>query len=252
MNVRIERRFHGPEHSGNGGYTCGVAAQAVAGPAEVRLLRPPPLERPLELRTTADGVELLDGEVLVARARRAEPSGELPSAISYDEAVRAAEEFDSTAYEKQHPFPGCFTCGPARHDGDGLRLFPGRTARERVIAWPWTPDESVRGPRSAVDPLFVWAALDCPSGLSWYHDTTHRAGPHVLGQLTTRLERLPEIGEPTVVAGWLTSADGRKRYAGSAIWSADGELLAHADATWVRLTEEQWEQFRRGPVTAGA
>jgi len=244
MQVRIEQRFHGPDASGNGGYTCGVAAAAVDGPAQVRLFRPPPLDRTLHLVSTGDGAELRDGETVIARARPGEPSGDLPEPVSYDEAVAAAEEFDVEAYRAQHPFPGCFTCGPARAEGDGLRLFPGRTSRDLLVAWPWAPEESLVGSAGTLDPRYAWAALDCPSGLCWYHDTEHRAGPHVLGQLTARILRLPKAGERLVAAGWLRAVDGRKRHSGSVIWGADGEVLAHADATWVGLTEEQFEQFR--------
>lgn len=29
----------------------------------------------------------------------------------------------------------CFVCGPARAPGDGLRIFPGRVPRHRLVAW---------------------------------------------------------------------------------------------------------------------
>lgn len=244
MQVRIERRFHGPQASGNGGYTCGVAATAIDGPAQVRLLRPPPLDRTLRLVATDEGAELLDGDTVIAQARPGEPAEDLPEPVTYEEAEQAAAEFDVKAYQDQHPFPSCFTCGPARAEDEGLRLFPGRTSRDLLVAWPWQPQESLAGPAGTLDPRYVWAALDCPSGLCWYHDPTYETAPHVLGQLTARIRRLPTAGQRLVAAGWLRSADGRKRHSGSAIWSDDGEVLAHAEATWVRLTEEQFEQFR--------
>ncbi len=45
----ISRRFRGPPTSGNGGYTCGMLAAAASKPVEVRLMRPPPLDRTLEI-----------------------------------------------------------------------------------------------------------------------------------------------------------------------------------------------------------
>lgn len=247
MSVQIAHRFHGPDGSGNGGYTCGLTAQAVdIRGASVRLFRPPPLERPLELSLTdGGGARLLDGTDVVAEAYGADFAlgRQKPlEPISLNEATAAAKAFDVEAYRAQHPFPGCFTCGPARAAGDGLRIFPGRTDRPQTIAWPWVPDDSLLGADGVIDPLYMWAALDCPSGLGWYHDV-ERAGPHVLGSLTATIHHLPEPGQPTVAAGWLNSVDGRKRHSGSAVWSADGELLARASATWIKLSDEQFAQF---------
>ena len=56
--VRIDKRFCGPYDSGNGGYTCGVIAKYIDGPAEVLLRRPPPLNRQLN-------VEKIDGEKVI-------------------------------------------------------------------------------------------------------------------------------------------------------------------------------------------
>ena len=37
-----------------------------------------------------------------------------------------------------------------------------------------------------------------------------------------------------MVVGWPLGEDGRKLYAGTALFTADGELLARARATWIR------------------
>ena len=42
--VSIPSRFNGPPLSGNGGYSCGVLAAFIDGPAQVRLHVPPPLD----------------------------------------------------------------------------------------------------------------------------------------------------------------------------------------------------------------
>ena len=64
----IGRRFRGPPQSGNGGYTCGMLAAAARTPVEVRLMKPPPLDRPLDIREDAETghLLLLDGEETVA------------------------------------------------------------------------------------------------------------------------------------------------------------------------------------------
>ena len=80
--------------------------------------------------------------------------------------------------------------------------------------------------------LLVWASLDCPSG--WAVDDFQREGI-LLGRLAARIDSLPTPGEPHVVIGWGRGIDGRKRYAGSALFTADGELLALARSTWIQL-----------------
>ena len=48
--VRINRRFRGPPDSGNGGYVCGLVAQALGGSdCEITLHAPPSLDRDLQL-----------------------------------------------------------------------------------------------------------------------------------------------------------------------------------------------------------
>src|SRR5688500_18642922 len=64
--ITIGRRYRGPLHSGNGGYSAGLLAQFVDGPAEVTLRLPPPLERPLRVVEQEGRLWLLDGEAIVA------------------------------------------------------------------------------------------------------------------------------------------------------------------------------------------
>ncbi|MFT4613808.1 MAG: hypothetical protein ACI9NT_000949, partial [Bacteroidia bacterium] len=65
----IPARYNGPPASGNGGYSCGVLAAYVEGPARVRLHVPPPLDTVMEVRhLDAGNVELYDGDTLVGTA----------------------------------------------------------------------------------------------------------------------------------------------------------------------------------------
>jgi hypothetical protein len=80
----------------------------------------------------------------------------------------------------------------------------------------------------------VWAALDCPSG--WAVDDFQREGV-LLGRMATEIDRLPAPGEPHVVIGWRVGEEGRKRFAGSALLTADGEVLARSRSTWIVPTE---------------
>jgi hypothetical protein len=233
--VTIERRFNGPPDSANGGCACGLLARELGGPAEVTLRRPPPLERPLAIRRLeGDRVGLLDGDELVAEAAPAEVEDPPHPPVSLDDAAAGPEGFP---FFGRHPFPTCFVCGPHRAPGDGLRIFPGPVAGGEVFAAPWTPDDSLGPAGSALAPELVWAGLDCPTSTP----VANRAQPGgtqrpiVLARLAARIAGPVEVGRPHVVTAWPVLIDGRKRQAGSALYTADGELRAVARALWIEL-----------------
>jgi len=211
----IPARFNGPPGSANGGYAAGLFSEALGGGVEITILRPPPLETQLDIV----GDELRHGDVAVAKARRVLVPPDAPEPVSLAEAEEASQRY---AGFEHHAYPTCFTCGPKRDDG--LGIFAGPVAgRDGLVAAPWTPRGNVR-------PEIVWAALDCPSG--WAVDDFQREGV-LLGRMAAAIGGIPKPGEPHVVAGWRIGEEGRKRYAGSALWSADGELLARARSTWL-------------------
>jgi hypothetical protein len=217
--VIVPARYNGPPDSGNGGYTCGLLAEHVRRVAEVTLRRPPPLATELDVVRVENGVELRRGEAVIAEARPVELAADVPEPASLAEAAAASTRYAGFAH---HAYATCFTCGPARDDG--LRVFAGPLeGRPGLVASPWTPGEDVR-------PEIVWAALDCPSG--WAVDDFQREGV-LLGRMAARILRLPEPGAPHVVLGWRVGEDGRKRYAGSALHTADGESLAVSRSTWI-------------------
>lgn len=240
--VTIAARFHGPPGSGNGGYSCGVVAREFGqNPAEVSLVAPPPLDRPLTMVSDVGQMRLLDGDEVIAVAQRASEPDAGP-VVSAPDATDAVARFDEKAYAADHAYPTCFTCGPARPEGEGLRLWPGRTSTPGVVTWPWVPDLATSDGTGIVDTAIVWAALDCPSGHAWF-DLDPELTPIVLGRLRVVIHRRPAVGESVVVVGWTKEASGRKRVAGSSIRDANGELAAAADATWIVLTEEQRAAF---------
>lgn len=220
MTLTIPARYNGPRTSANGGYTCGVVAALLGEPAEVTLRLPPPLDRPLRVERAGGRVEVYDGDALVAEAARAEVDVDPPASVTPAEAEHAAAGYDGF---REHAFPTCFVCGPERAEGDGLRIFPGRVEGRELVAAPWTLRES--------RPELVWAALDCPGAFACGYDGR---GELVLGRLAARIERLPAAGEPCIVVGWPLGEDGRKRYAGTAVFTDGGELLARARATWIQ------------------
>jgi hypothetical protein len=234
--LTIPARFCGPSTSGNGGYTSGLLAAYVEGTAaEVTLHRPPPLDRPLAVERTDEGVLLRDGDEVVARARATTVPFEAPEPVSVGVAVVAAEGSLFRRAPGEHPFPTCFVCGPDRRMGDGLRLFPGRVAGRDVFAVPWTPAAEFADEGACVRAEIVWAALDCPSSFAMYVEEDPLEGPYVLGRIAVRIERRPRVRDDHVVISWREGVDGRKLFAGSALHDARGDLLAVARATWIRL-----------------
>src|SRR3954471_17211292 len=199
----IERRFRGPSESGNGGYTPGPGAALLGGSAGgVTLRRPPPLDRPLEVARVDGGLEVHDGDALVAEAVPATVELEPPRRVNAAEAVAAEARYSGA---QEHAFPECFVCGPAREPGDGLVLRPGPL--DGVVATTWRPDAGLGDGDGHVRPEFVWAALDCPGAFAV--ELGGRA-TRVLGRLAARIDRLPEVGETYVVVGWPLGGEGRR------------------------------------------
>ena len=55
----------------------------------------------------------------------------------------------------------------------------------------------------------------------------------LLGRMGAILRAMPATGREAVVIGWPIGEDGRKRYAGSALFDDAGALLAAARSTWI-------------------
>jgi hypothetical protein len=214
------RRYRGPLASANGGYACGRLASYVDAPSvEVTLRLPPPLERPLDVRVDGDSAVLLDGDAVVAEARAAPLDVEAPEPVSVG-AAEAAASHGPGLFEPE--FRECFVCGE-RPERDGLEIYVGPVeAREPLHAAPWVVEESA--------PEVVWAAIDCPGA---YASGMEGRGTVVLGRMTARVHRVPEVGETCVAAAWPLGEDGRKLFAGTALFAADGELLALAKQVWI-------------------
>jgi hypothetical protein len=217
--LTIDRRFRGPLRSANGGYACGLLGSRLGPSAEVTLRLPPPLERPLTIRRQGERLLLEDGELLVAEAVPGDPGLEPPVA---PDPVVAAAAADGVGAIGPPEFAECFVCG-TRHDGSGLAIHPGPVGRRGgLVATTWVAHD--------VAPEVTWAAIDCPGA---YATGASGRGETVLGRMTARIDRLPDEGEPCVVVGWPLGEDGRKLFAGTALYGRDGAPLAVARQVWI-------------------
>jgi hypothetical protein len=217
--LTIDRRYRGPLDSANGGYAAGILGSRLGDSAEVTLRLPPPLERPLAVRRDGDRLLLEDDGRLVAEAVPGDPGLAPPPSPTYSEAASAAGGMGAWGLPE---FAECFVCG-VREDGSGLGIHAGPVpGRDGLVAATWVARD--------VAPEVVWAAIDCPGA---YAAGDPGRGEIVLGRMTARIDRLPEDGEPCVVVGWPLGEDGRKVYAGTALYGRGGEVLAVARQVWI-------------------
>jgi hypothetical protein len=162
-------------------------------------------------------VLLLDGDELVAEARAAPVDLEPPAPVALADAASARSRHVRGADEE---FNECYVCG-VREDGLEVRVGP-VAGREALHAAPVELRES--------GPEFVWAAIDCAGA---YAVGAEGRGDIVLGRMTARVDQVPDVGEECVVVAWPLGEDGRKLFAGTALWSAGGVLMAVARQTWI-------------------
>jgi len=228
--IVVPSTFNGPRESGNGGYSAGLVAGLVEGPAEVRLRSPVPLETPLEVERRFDGHVLVNnGSALIATAR---PVPELELAtlppVSLENARTAAAGYEGSGYDI---LSQCYVCGPDRADTFGVHAAP--VEGRAVVATPWTPPAWTADRTGQVREEHVWAALDCPTYFGAY--LAEEKGMAMLAQMQARIDAPLQAGTEYVIMAWPLETDGRKRYAASAVLTDAGEVLAVAKALVIEL-----------------
>jgi hypothetical protein len=226
--LSIPARFNGPVDSGNGGYCSGAIAALVDGPAAVSLRSPVPLDTPLDVATGDDGsVRVQDGETVVAEAHLAPPVElEVPQSVSLDAARAATKRYRGL---ETGPFRCCFVCGRARDDS--LGVFAGEVEGRGIVASTWTPPPWTADGDGNVRPEIVWAVLDCPTYFAAH--LGQDLSLSFLVRFAARLDAPVPAGQEHVVVAWPVESGGRKRRAGSAVLTAEGQAHAVADALLV-------------------
>ena len=229
--IIVNPRFCGPPDSGNGGYVCGLLGSRYEGPAEVTLRLPPPLDRPMTVMGDLEsGLRLMDTDQLVAQACAASLDLSVPGLPDWATVQEAGRRY--TGFQT-HLFPGCFVCGPRRKPGDGLRVFAGQVPGANVLAAPWTPGRELADENGKVKTEFVWASLDCPG----YFAVSTQAQPMLLGRMTLEQEHELDVLQNCTVLAWSLGQEGRKHYAGTALFDHTGRRIARAKAVWVALRD---------------
>lgn len=232
MHLTIPARFAGPPTMGHGGYVAGLFATRTKGAVQVTLRRPTPLDLSLDLVELEEGrFELRDPDGgVIAESDSSAFTIDPPQPPSIEVARQAAPR--SPAFHNERGVhPTCFGCGNRRAEGDGMRIFAGPVdvGNTPQVAAAWRPGEAFAGPDGTVDTQWVAAALDCPGAFAFISDDK-RAG--LLGRI--QFEQYAEVsaGREHLVTGWQIGEDGRKLFAGTALFDEDGTLLAAARATW--------------------
>jgi hypothetical protein len=221
--VTIPARFNGPRQSANGGYAAGVIAGLLGGPAEASLRRPVPLDRALTVARDDGAVRLLDGDEVIADGRATPDFAlDVPEGIGVEQARQAGRGYRAPA---DGEFSTCFVCGRARHDA--LGVFAGPVPGRDLVASAWTPGEHLAAADGTVAAEIVWAVLDCPTYFALYSDDLPMS---FLARMTGRIDGPVCAGEDHIVIAWPIAFDGRKHYAGSAVLTAAGEVVARAHA----------------------
>jgi hypothetical protein len=206
--------------------------EALGGDVAVRLFLPPPLDTELTLQVEGEVAQLLDGDTVVAKAWRETTEMSCSALPSFSDAVAAAKHYIG---HTQHPFPGCFVCGPNRDEGDGLRIFPGHLPESDLVAAPWIPHRALAlsDTDNRLDRVFLWAALDCTSAFPMLPLDEGKA--LVLGQMAVQIKADVTVGEHCVMLGWPVDQQGKKYHSASAVIKQDGTVAALAQATWIAV-----------------
>ncbi len=174
-------------------------------------------------------MSLYDGETLVGSAEPAALQLDVPAPPSPEEALAAMSGFP---WYEGHAFPTCFVCGPGRSQHDGLALFPGPLAEAEIHACLWRPAADLLDIGGNIRPEILWAALDCPG---YFAAMDGQSRPALLGELAGELHSAASGADALVVYAWPLGSQGRKFYAGTAIATARGEVVARARSTWIVL-----------------
>lgn len=240
MAVIIPEIYRGPPRSGNGGYVSGVFAGLLERrpeePVEVTLRSPVPLDQPMAVDADGDGVRVYNDGVLVAEVG-GNPGPldlDIPAPPDFDTALAAQPHSISLQPREGGPMAGgrgfhpiCYCCG-ADHE-DGLYVFASRIDDVQSAA-AWRTKTAWGDADGNLPAPLLWTALDCPGQVAFAVEGI-RTG--LLGRITASILRPAVAGEDYVVTAWREAVEGKKHFAGTAIFDRQGDLIASARSIWI-------------------
>lgn len=229
--LRIGAAFNGPPHSGNGGYAAGLLSRMAGAPRIMRINAPIPLETSMDVRANGETLDVTHKGIRILSARPGTVTLTPPSPPSLAEAEAAAA--NPTSFGAGGPST-CLVCGRNRKPGEGLHIHCGRLPGGGAAS-VWRPHAAFCDTAGHVRTEYVWAALDCPGGFALPLTQT----TYLLGEMTALQHHPIPASAPVIVHAWHEWSDGRKHFAGTALYTTGGTLLAQADTLWIELTPGQ-------------
>jgi len=179
--------------------------------------------------------------ILIAEARLQPFNLDIPAPPNFQQALAVRHLAIPLQQRQDSPMPGslglhpiCFCCGAGHSTGLQVYAAPlgGQVAAPLggQVAAAWQTRTEWGDADGQLPARFLWTALDCPGQLAYFH-----AGQltGLLGRMTASVHAKVQAGEPLVVTAWPINVDGKKHFAGSAIFNRQGELVAQAIAVWI-------------------
>ncbi len=243
-SVSIDSLFNGPINCGNGGYISGLLASFIEGDVEIRINAAFPVDTPLQIKKTDQGIGAYRDDKLLGSARSIQLELVIPTPPSLTNATAASQRFDFIHVSDPK---GCYVCSPLRSEKNGLRVFCGPlkeiVASQSNIDWPtqieknlvaavWRPTDNLCTKKGNIDNIYVWSALDCPGAYA-IKAAEPDAGLQLLGTCSGSIKAPFKPNKDYIISSWKISPNsGRKRFMGVAIHKPSGELMACAEQIW--------------------
>lgn len=230
MPFHVPTRFEGAPGRAQGGYSAGMLHDGR--PRRAWFRSAIPLGTDLDVTTAGDTTTVRhEGTVVLESKPMDSLTDPLPS-VSMDAAMAGRAWAEAAGFHDL--IASCYSCGSR---DDTLRTHPGRVDGGEVWAAPmtypaWTATDG------AVHSCHIWAVVDCAPG---YAVAFEEAEPRFAftGWLSVDIRSAIEPGQPAVVVATAGPWDGRKRAAKSALWTAEGELIACSESFWIAPARTQ-------------
>jgi hypothetical protein len=241
-SVEVATQFRGPPESGNGGYVSGLLAGFLTHPLsmegiEVTLRAPTPLDTPMEIRVDDEQASAYVGETLIGQALPKKLELDVPSPPSFAQVLAVQQNSAALDPEIENIVPGgigfhpvCFCCGADVPADQGLRVFAAPVPGFAGVAAAWQPNPAFQDENGLLPKKMIWAALDCPGQYAYLADGI-RTG--LLGRMTAKVLKPVSANDQIVITGWCIEMEGKKHFAGTALFNQEGECCAYSKQVWI-------------------